>query len=435
VPDAAANATLITTARHHLVFGRRGAGKTALLLEGRRLAVDKGDVVSWTNVQTHRDATAEAVFLWVVSDLLSQVEAAARADVRASALSTELIRLGSGVTSSLDKGAIPSVSELVPRIRQALSRFGSTTGLRVYVFLDDFHYLARSEQPRLLDLLHRAVRDCDVWLKVAAIKHLTRWFDSAMHIGLETGHDADHIELDLTLQDPARAKRFLEEVLRRYAQQTGIFALSKVLSSDSLDRLVLASGAVPRDYLTLVSRAVQRCRARPNSKVVGVQDVNAAAGDAAKVKIDELEDDLATSTNVRNSTLEGLRVVRSFCLDDKSFTYFRIDFRDKERHPDEYGVLSSLLDVRLLHLLEPSLSDPHHAGERSEVYMLDLSQFSGQRLKHYLRVLDLWQGHFVSRETRRTRRRSIGDTPRKLNTILRAAPLLELQGMSEAVSA
>jgi hypothetical protein len=256
-----------------------------------------------------------------------------------------------------------------------------------------------------------------------------------MHIGLETGHDADHIELDLTLQDPARAKRFLEEVLRRYAQQTGIFALSKVLSSDSLDRLVLASGAVPRDYLTLVSRAVQRCRARPNSKVVGVQDVNAAAGDAAKVKIDELEDDLATSTNVRNSTLEGLRVVRSFCLDDKSFTYFRIDFRDKERHPDEYGVLSSLLDVRLLHLLEPSLSDPHHAGERSEVYMLDLSQFSGQRLKHYLRVLDLWQGHFVSRETRRTRRRSIGDTPRKLNTILRAAPLLELQGMSEAVSA
>lgn len=433
VPDAAANATLITTGRHHLVFGRRGAGKTALLLEGRRLAVANGDVVSWTNIQTHRDSPAETAFLWVVRDLLAQVEAVARSDVRVGTLSEELVRILGTITTTLDKGTVPSASGVVPRIRQILARFGATTGHRAYVFVDDFHYLDRVEQPQLLDLLHRSVRDCDVWLKVAAIKHLTRWFDSANHVGLETGHDADHIELDLTLQDPARAKQFLDEVLRRYAQQTGVSALSKVLSSDSLDRLVLASGAVPRDFLILASRAIQRCQARPNSKVVGVQDVNAAAGDAARVKIDELEDDLAASANARNSTLEGLRVVRSFCLDEKSYTYFRVGFRDKDQRPDEYAVLSSLLDVRLLHLLEPSLSDPHHAGERSEVYMLDLSQFSGQRLKHYLRVLDLWQGHFVSRETRRTSTRSIGDTPRKLNTILRASPLLDLALLRQAL--
>ena len=61
----------------------------------------------------------------------------------------------------------------------------------------------------------------------------------------------------------------------------------------------------------------------------------------------------------------------------------------KEEPPEEYDLLSNLLDLRLLHLLEPSLSDPHRAGERSEVFMLDLSQFSGQRLKHFLHVLDL----------------------------------------------
>lgn len=164
-----------------------------------------------------------------------------------------------------------------------------------------------------------------------------------------------------------------------------------------------------------------------------MQDVNAAAGDAAKVKIDELEDDLAASRDARNSTLEGLRFIRAFCLDSRAYTYFRVDFRDKEQRSDEYAVLTSLLDVRLLHLIEPSLSDPHQAGERSEVYMLDLSQFSGQRLKHYLRVLDLSHGYFVSRETRRKGKRSIGDTPRKLNTILRAAPVLELATLAGAV--
>lgn len=125
-----------------------------------------------------------------------------------------------------------------------MSRFGQTTGLRVYLFLDDFHYLGRTEQPELLDLLHRSVRDTDVWLKVAAIKHLTRWFDSDKQVGLETRHDADHIDLDLTLQNPARAKFFLEEVLRSYAQQVGISALSGALSTGALDRMVLASGAV-----------------------------------------------------------------------------------------------------------------------------------------------------------------------------------------------
>ena len=190
---------------------------------------------------------------------------------------------------------------------------------------------------------------------------------------------------------------------------------------------------MPRDYLTLSARAIQRCRARPNSRIVGVQDVNAAAGDAAKVKIDELEEDLASSSDVRNSTLEALRVVRRFCVDDRVYTYFRVDFRDKEENLDEYGLLTGLLDVRLLHLLEPSLSDPHHAGERAEVYMLDLSQFSGQRLKHYLRVLDFSHGHFVSRETRRQGRRAVGDTARKLNSIFRAAPLLDLEELSEAI--
>lgn len=432
VPDAAANASLVNTARHHLVFGRRGAGKTALLLEARRMATADGAVVSWTNMQTHRDAVAEAAYLWVVGDLLNQLEAAARSDARASGLSDELMGLSAAISKARKRVSLPSVPALVPEVRQALSRFGQTSGLRAYVFLDDFHYLDRREQPRLLDLLHRSIRDCDVWLKVAAIKHLTRWFDSNNHVGLQTGHDADHIELDLTLQNPARAKAFLEEVLRRYAHQAGVSALSRVLSADALDRMVLASGAVPRDYLTLAARAVQRCRTRPNSKIVGVQDVNAAAGDAAKVKIDELEDDLAASADARNSTLEGLRLVRAFCLDERAYTYFRVDFRDKEQRPDEYGVLTSLLDVRLLHLLEPSLSDPHHAGERAEVYMLDLSQFSGQRLKHYLRVLDFLQGHFVSRETRRKGTRSIGDTPRKLNTIFRASPLLDLSALAEA---
>src|SRR4051794_40010224 len=74
VPDAAANASLITAARHHLVFGRRGAGKTALLLEGKRIAETNDAIVVWSNVQTYRDLRAEDVFLWIAEEVVGVLQ-------------------------------------------------------------------------------------------------------------------------------------------------------------------------------------------------------------------------------------------------------------------------------------------------------------------------------------------------------------------------
>jgi hypothetical protein len=427
VPDVRANVTAFSASRHHLVFGRRGAGKTSLMLEGRNLATAAGDHSVWINVQTHRWSRGAELFLWAMDQLCTVLRGAESASQATDALTGQLQDDIAQLLSqnSPDEG----VRALLPRVQNLLARFADASGGRVLLFLDDFHYMARSEQPVALDLLHGAVRDTDTWIKIAAIRHLTKWWDSERHLGLQTVHDADHINLDVTLQDPGKAKEFLEEVLRRYANNVGIATVSGLFSPDARDRLVLSSGAVPRDYLTLCSRAIARARTRTNPKLVGVQDVNNAAGDAAATKIEELEEDLATNEQARNLTLEGLQYVRRFCLEERSSTYFRVTFEDKEHHPEQYEVLSSLLDVRLLHLLDPSLSDPHRAGLRSEVYMLDLSQFSGQRLKHFLRVLDLEHGHFVSKVTRRGGKGRVGDTPLKLITILRAAPVLRLSSL------
>ncbi len=54
VPDARANLAAVTATRHHLIFGRRGAGKTALLVEARRQLDEGGAITAWTNIQTYR---------------------------------------------------------------------------------------------------------------------------------------------------------------------------------------------------------------------------------------------------------------------------------------------------------------------------------------------------------------------------------------------
>ena len=220
--------------------------------------------------------------------------------------------------------------------------------------------------------------------------------------------------------------------MAEYARRVGIPSLSRVFSRSALDRLVLASGAVPRDYMVLGMNAINRALERPNSKQVGVQDINQAAGDAANAKIQELEEDMASNKGVAERTLESLRILREFCLDVSSFTYFLVGYRDKEANPDAYNLLTDLMDVRLIHLVSASVSDAKQAGLRFEAYMLDLSQFSGSRLKQRINVLDFEDGHFVSKQTRIAGVRQIGTTARQLIGLLRRAPELPLSRLAPA---
>ncbi len=112
------------------------------------------------------------------------------------------------------------VHDLVPRAQRVLRDYLSVASRPLFVFLDDYYYLPRSEHPEVLDILHGFTRDANVWLKVASIKHLTRWWQATPPVGLQSGQDADLIDLDITLQEPADAKRFLEGVLLAFAQES-----------------------------------------------------------------------------------------------------------------------------------------------------------------------------------------------------------------------
>lgn len=435
VPDARANLSAITAARHHLVFGRRGAGKTALLVEAMRQLNGQGALTAWVNIQTLRRETPQRVVLYVLDRMTSALIANRSVDER-SQIAISLASFAGKVQALLDAESTDRslVEQLVPRAQRVFQDYLSVAQHSLYVFLDDFYYLPRSLQPEILDLVHGCTRDANVWLKVASIKHLTRWWQASPPVGLQSGQDADLIDLDITLQDPAQAKEFLEGVLLGFARKVGIPSLTRVFRQDALDRLVVASGAVPRDYLVLATSAISRAQRRPKARLVGVQEINQAAGDSAASKIQELEEDMASNAGTAEVTLETLKTVRKFCLEQASFTYFLVGFRDREDNPSAYNLLTDLMDVRLLHMIDAGVSDSHSAGHRSEAFMLDLSQFSGARLKQKIRVLDFSAGHFVSRETRSSQPSRVARTPLEFIAILRGAPALDLDWLEQQVA-
>ncbi|MFJ4093742.1 hypothetical protein ACIPYS_19375 [Kitasatospora sp. NPDC089913] len=437
IRDMEFNLSTVTASRHHLIFGRRGAGKTALLVEAKRKLQVEGAISCWVNMQTLRNESPDRVFLYILDEVAQAVVTRQQQLKPESVISVKAVELYEEVGRLLSShGEVNSqaVMRIIPQAQRVLRRFLDMNDLRLYVFVDDFYYLPRADQPRILDMLHGAVRDCNAWLKIASIRHLTRWFQSSPPLGLQTMHDADLIDLDVTLQDPLRAKNFLESILHQYAKHVGIASLGRLFHPAALDRLVLASGAVPRDYLVLAGSAIAKAQRRQNARLVGVQDVNLAAGDAAAVKLQELEDDMAADVESATRTVSGLKVIRDFCLEETSFTYFLVRYRDKEDNPHLYSVITDLLDVRMIHLIDAGVSDAHAAGQRSEVYMLDLSQFSGSRLKQGIQVLDFSGGKIESRKTRTSEAAKTGNTPRQVIAILRAGPTFELTRLRELVA-
>jgi len=427
---------LAVSPRHHLVFGRRGVGKTSLMLEARRITEEQGSHALWINIQSLRALGASHAFLTVALRLCDLILGAYAAINGASVGVQAAANLRNSVEQKFSATSqnLVEVSLLVPLLQQMVSRFCLQNKTSIFVFLDDIHYLSSADVPRFLDLLHGVTRDNPMWLKIAGIQHQTRWFIPVPPTGLQTGHDATIISLDVTLEHPEKAKAFLSSVLKGYVEECGALPIGSVFSSSALERLVLASGGVPRDFLTLCASAIQTARQRPNAKTVGVQDVNNAAGVAGQTKLQELEDDAAATMGRSAELVKSLNIVREFLLSQQEITFFRVDFRDKEAHATEYRVLQALADLRMLHLINNSLSDPHHAGQRSEVYLLDLSQYSGARLKQGLHVLDFERGHIVMKRTRSNEPARAGDTVLKLLSLLRRAPAFELAQLSQATS-
>ncbi len=434
VKDVDERLNLAVSARHQLIFGRRGVGKTSLLLEAKRMLEQGGALVLWVNMHPMRTLDAGRAFLTIVMRLCDLMIGAHQSG---KVLSSGL-QLISIARSKIEERVFASdiayeeASALVPIVQQAVSRFCVETSVQLYVFLDDVHYMNVQQVPLLLDLLHGITRDNPVWLKVAGIQHQTRWFIPNPPTGLQTGHDATIINLDVTLEHPERASKFLLDVLKGYVEECNALPLGRVISSAALERLVLASGGVPRDFLTLCASSIQTARQRSKASAVGVQDVNNAAGVAGQTKLQELEDDAAAVAGRSAILINALNSLRAFLLSEKQITFFRVDFRDKEVRGQEYRVLQALADLRMLHLINASLSDPQQAGQRSEVYLLDLSQYSGSRLKQRLRVLDFEHGHMVLKRTRSTEPPKVGDTVLRLVALLRQGPVFSLDAIDVA---
>jgi hypothetical protein len=424
VEDPRASLAAVAASRHQLIYGRRGVGKTALLLEAKRIAESEGDITVWVNAQPFRHLDAPTAYLRLADNIFSTLlkhggSSQSEAFSRIRTESNKIVALLEGASAS--GGA---VDDILPALNTALRAVLRPGLMRLNVYIDDFYYFPRASQPSFLDYAASTLRDCDGWLKIASIERLTRTFEPSSRIGLEIPHDASKIDLDRTLEDPGAAQGFLDQMLNSYTTTVGVGTPSNIAKRRALGLLVLASGGVPRDYLNLLaSSIVQARKSRTNAQEVGREDVMRSAGDAALSKKRDFEQDVPTDT--ASSLLTALDIL-SNNVKESGFSYFKIDMMEKSE--TGYELLAQLVDLRFVHLIQATLSDQHKGGTKYEVYTLDLSEYSDVRIKRGLNVLELENGYWYWRETGKVgKERKL--TGSQVRDIFRGAPLISVRDL------
>jgi hypothetical protein len=279
----------------------------------------------------------------------------------------------------------------IMRYKSLFQRMTELADGPAFLLLDDLYHIRKSDQADVIDYLHRIAKGLNLWIKVGTIRHRSRWYTySDPPRGMKLGDDAEEIDLDVTLEKYDLTKRFLLRILEQFARETGL-KLDDVLTDGARDRLVLASGGVARDFLTIFRRAIDVARERLargesfRGEKIGAEDVNKAAGEFDKFKREDFSRD--AGKDEEKKLLEIFERVSDFCSADAKANCFLID---KDYNEPDVENIPDLVDLKFLHHVRSRVTVRERVNRLYDAYMLDLSQYTGERARRNFEIVEFW---------------------------------------------
>jgi hypothetical protein len=388
IPTVSRAEDLILSEGNHIVFGRRGAGKSSLLVYALRRLEEDRLPFAWVDMQAFEHRSDVGAIVDVLLDILQQLT---QFEEVKSAVALSVHRL-----QELQAGPAEPTADAVRRSAPELKRlFAALTTARgrFTIFLDDLHVVSESLQPLLLGILYSFSRGNQVSLKASALEHFTRHWDPALRLGLEVPGDAQTVSLDYNLTNPAHALEHIRNILDAHARFSGLRSIQSVCGKGVIERLVWLAAGVPRDALSILQQAMASSSA-DGRRVVGVTDVNISASGYVDDKNRYLGMDTSEGQERVRALLDR---IRAFCIKEKKVNAFLVRLESDE---GVFRDILRLIDLRFLHVLNRGLT-PGEAGEKYMALLLDYGFYTGVRRAKTMDVLQQKPGKLTYRVLRK----------------------------------
>ncbi len=426
--DVSSGLADICARQNHVVFGRRGCGKTLLLHYSGQTLPDHVRVV-YLNCEDFKNHTFPNVLIEILDALFAELRIHLTGWFGKKRRSREIIdnirtllkglkeRLdrqeeevkevtqterGEGVkaglsatgvgafeasTSNAAKASIErtyrrsddkirELNNLLPDLKRQIREFFELSGTVKSVFLqvDDFYHLRRTDQPFVMDYLHRLCKDLPLYFKVATLRHASVLYVDrhGQPTGAQERHDYQPINIDFTFSDFAKTEDQNRQILYAFAKLAGMSPsdIDALFKGEGFARLVMAGGGVPRDVLSLFLEVV-----KDGDSAVGKDDVRILSRTNFEKRIEELKQDSEGSDQY--ALIRGIYVIRRFCLERKTNVFF-VSEKILQEQDTVRDLLYRLLDYRIIHSAATAITHKSQPGTY-HAFVIDIGCYAHMR--------------------------------------------------------
>ncbi len=433
--------------QNHVIFGRRGCGKSLLLQESsKQIEKENGGLVVPINCEDYKNHSFPNVLIEILDiifdklgmgvgsltffgkkkkakkiifnikhelKLLREKADEQSENIKERTATTQQDSINAGVAGNIANIGIASndatkqetertykrfdskideLNRLLPRLKKDLDTFFQLAPKVKFVViqLDDFYHLRREVQPYVIDYIHRLCKDLPLYFKVATLRFASTLFieRSGQPVGVQERHDYQPIHIDFTFQDFRKTENQIKNIFYKYGELAGEKHgyIDNLFKGDGFRRLVLAGGGVPRDCLSLFKTASDNLSS--DDERIGKDEVRVLSLSNLDRRIQELNSD--SQQEEQEALLKGIYTIRKFCIDKKN-NIFLIPERLMQEHEDIKKLIYRLLDYRVIHSVGTAFTHKSQPGTYN-AFMIDIGCYANLRkLDGKMNEIDLSQ--------------------------------------------
>jgi hypothetical protein len=422
--DAANVVGDICAKQNHAIFARRGCGKTLLLHHSTKVLAHTKTRTVYLNCEDFKRHSFPNVLIEILDALFSELErhlkgwfgsgkksrilvqkirtdlselrssadiqeesvrkvnssehnrsfdasVTGRAETRVAAGDTKMGYSGNGKQKEetersfkLRNEKLRELDIWLPRLKEQVREFfaESSSVTAVFLQIDDLYHLKKSDQPFVIDYLHRLCKDLPLYFKIATLRHASSLYMDldGQPIGAQERHDYQPINIDYTFMDFSRTRDQNRNILYEFGKSAGIshIDVDGLFKGAGFDRLVMAGGGVPRDTLSLFLEVLGTVTALGTEKI-GKDDVRLMSKSNFEKRIEELKQD--SDGGEQDVLMRGIYVIRKFCLTTKT-NAFLVSEKVLQQNDEFRALINRLLDYRIVHSTATALTHKSQAG-------------------------------------------------------------------------
>lgn len=187
--------------------------------------------------------------------------------------------------------------------------------------------------------------------------------------------------MDYTLSNFEELQIFMRDLLDKAIQGSQIhIEIDDMFAGDGFAQLCLASGGVPRDFLSLF---VSLGGNIGNTKQIGKMDVNDSAIANVTSKLESMKRDSGDADAILENYLAR---IKQHVFKEKRTNTFLIGKDELDENPAFKQAVRELVDLRLIHLVNDNTSKAPSDGRRYEAYILDVGLYDNSRPRNFTQI-------------------------------------------------